>query len=124
MIALIDNYDSFTYNIYQMISRIIADDPDEEVRVFRNDELSVEELLDLEPDRLIISPGPGTPSDAGISIDAIKAFAGKVPILGSASGIRPWPRPSAGRSSRRRTSSTARWSPSTWTAGKTGLPFH
>ena len=82
MIALIDNYDSFTYNIYQMISRIIQDDPTEEVKVFRNDEITVEKLVELRPDRLIISPGPGTPADAGISINAIKAFAGKIPILG------------------------------------------
>ena len=81
-IALIDNYDSFTYNIYQMISRIIEDDPDEEVRVFRNDEISIADLEALEPDRLIISPGPGTPSNAGISVEAIKVFAGKIPILG------------------------------------------
>ena len=81
-IALIDNYDSFTYNIYQMISRIIEDEPDEEVRVFRNDEITMEELLALNPERLIISPGPGTPSDAGISVEAIRAFAGRIPILG------------------------------------------
>lgn len=81
-IALIDNYDSFTYNIYQMISRIIQDDPDEEVRVFRNDEITVSELEALNPHRLIISPGPGTPSDAGISVGAIKAFSGRIPILG------------------------------------------
>ena len=81
-IALIDNYDSFTYNIYQMISQIIDDDPDEEVRIFRNDEISLKELVDLKPDRLIISPGPGTPSDAGISVEAIRTFAGRIPILG------------------------------------------
>jgi len=81
-IAIIDNYDSFTYNIYQMISQLIADNPDEEVKVFRNDEITVAELEKLNPGRLIISPGPGTPSDAGISVEAIKAFAGKVPILG------------------------------------------
>jgi len=81
-IAIIDNYDSFTYNIYQMISRIIGDEPDREVKVFRNDEITVVELEKLNPGRLIISPGPGTPSDAGISVEAIKAFAGKIPILG------------------------------------------
>jgi anthranilate synthase/phosphoribosyltransferase len=81
-IALIDNYDSFTYNIYQMISQIIEDDPDEEVRIFRNDEISLKELVALNPDRLIISPGPGTPSDAGISVEAIRTFTGRIPILG------------------------------------------
>ena len=80
--AIIDNYDSFTYNIYQMISRLIEDNPEEEVKVYRNDEISVAELETLNPSRLIISPGPGTPSDAGISVEAIKTFAGKVPILG------------------------------------------
>lgn len=80
--VLIDNYDSFTYNIYQMISRIIADDPEEEVRIFRNDEITVAELEALTPDRLIISPGPGSPDGAGISVEAIKAFTGKIPILG------------------------------------------
>ena len=82
MTALIDNYDSFTYNIYQMISRILEDEPEEEVRVFRNDEITIEELEALNPVRIIISPGPGTPSDAGISVQVIRAFAGKVPILG------------------------------------------
>ena len=80
--VIIDNYDSFTYNIYQMVSRIIENDPDQEVKVIRNDEISILELEKLNPARLIISPGPGTPSDAGISIEAIKAFAGKIPILG------------------------------------------
>ena len=81
-IVLIDNYDSFTYNIYQMVGKIIADDPKEEILVFRNNEITVAELEELAPDRLIISPGPGTPSEAGISVETIKAFAGKVPILG------------------------------------------
>ena len=81
-IALIDNYDSFTYNIYQMVSCLIKDDPDLEVRVFRNDQISVEELERLSVDRIIISAGPGIPSDAGISIEVIKRFGGKVPILG------------------------------------------
>ncbi len=80
--AIIDNYDSFTYNIYQMVSQLIEDNPDEEVKVFRNDEITVSELEKINPMRLIISPGPGTPADAGISVDAIRAFAGKVPILG------------------------------------------
>lgn len=81
-IALIDNYDSFTYNIYQMISRLIEDDPSLDLQVFRHDEVSIEELRDLPLGRLIVSPGPGIPSEAGISVAAIKAFAGEVPILG------------------------------------------
>ena len=81
-IALIDNYDSFTYNIYQMVSRIIENDPGREVRVFRSREVTIPELEALEPERLIISPGPGTPSDAGISNAAIETFAGRIPILG------------------------------------------
>ena len=82
IIALIDNYDSFTYNIYQAISQIIEKNPGEEVRVFRNDEICIDELAKLNPGRLIISPGPGVPSDAGISVEAVKFFTGKIPILG------------------------------------------
>lgn len=78
MIALIDNYDSFTYNVYQYLARLSP----EEVRVFRNDEITVEELAALNPTRLVISPGPGRPEDAGISVEAIRFFAGKIPILG------------------------------------------
>jgi anthranilate synthase/aminodeoxychorismate synthase-like glutamine amidotransferase len=74
---LIDNYDSFTYNLYQFLSELGA-----EVIVKRNDEVSVEECLALEPDHVVISPGPGDPDDAGISRDVIRAFAGKVPVLG------------------------------------------
>jgi anthranilate synthase/phosphoribosyltransferase len=78
VIAIIDNYDSFTYNIYQEISVLT----DETVRVFRNDKITVEELVKISPSRIIISPGPGFPADAGISIRVIREFAGKVPILG------------------------------------------
>jgi anthranilate synthase/aminodeoxychorismate synthase-like glutamine amidotransferase len=74
---LIDNYDSFTYNLYQFLSELGAD-----VIVKRNDEATVEECLALEPDHVVISPGPGDPDDAGISRDVIRAFAGKVPVLG------------------------------------------
>lgn len=77
MIAIIDNYDSFTYNVYQMIGQL---DPD--IRVFRNDAISVLELAELKPDRLIISPGPGFPSSAGISVQAIQALYGSMPMLG------------------------------------------
>ncbi len=78
MIAIIDNYDSFTYNIFQEVAAIT----DEEIKVFRNDRITVQELKILNPDRIIISPGPGTPSEAGISIEVIRTFAGRVPILG------------------------------------------
>lgn len=78
MIVIIDNYDSFTYNIFQEISGIT----DDEVRVIRNDKITVEELKNLEPSKIIISPGPGRPAEAGISIDVIRTFSGKVPVLG------------------------------------------
>ncbi len=77
MLLMIDNYDSFTYNLVQYLGELGAD-----VRVFRNDELSIDEFKDLEPERLVISPGPCTPNDAGLSMDLINAFADKVPILG------------------------------------------
>jgi anthranilate synthase/phosphoribosyltransferase len=78
MILIIDNYDSFTYNLFQYISALTT----EEVRVIRNDRITVEELTHLNLSALIVSPGPGRPEDAGISIAAIKALAGTVPILG------------------------------------------
>lgn len=78
MYALIDNYDSFTYNIYQTI-RTLTDKP---VKVFRNDRITVDELEAMPLEGLIISPGPGRPAEAGISIEAVRRFAGKVPILG------------------------------------------
>ena len=78
MIALIDNYDSFTHNLYQYLSQLT----DEPIEVFRNDRISVDELQDLGPSRIVISPGPGRPEDAGISVPAIQRFAGAVPILG------------------------------------------
>jgi len=77
MLLLIDNYDSFTYNLYQYISELGA-----EVKVVRNDQATVEELDLMRPERVVISPGPSTPKNAGVSIDAIRHFAGKVPILG------------------------------------------
>lgn len=77
MILLIDNYDSFSYNLYQMIGAI---DPD--IKVIRNNEKSVTGIGEMNPDALIISPGPGKPSDSGICEDAILAFNGKIPILG------------------------------------------
>lgn len=77
MLVMIDNYDSFTYNVVQYFAELGAD-----VRVFRNDEVSIEEIEALNPDHLVISPGPCTPNEAGISMAAIRHFAGKLPILG------------------------------------------
>ncbi len=77
MLVMIDNYDSFTYNIVQYLAELGQD-----VRVFRNDEITVQEIEALNPERLVISPGPCTPNEAGISMEAIRYFAGKLPILG------------------------------------------
>ena len=77
MLVMIDNYDSFTYNLVQYFGEL-----KQEVNVFRNDELTVNELAELSPDYIVISPGPKTPDDAGISMAAIKHFAGKIPVLG------------------------------------------
>ncbi|KAJ3045323.1 bifunctional tryptophan synthase trp1, partial [Rhizophlyctis rosea] len=74
---LIDNYDSFTWNVYQYLSELGA-----EVEVFRNDEVTLEQCIALNPRNVVISPGPGRPADAGVSNDVIRHFAGKVPILG------------------------------------------
>jgi anthranilate synthase/phosphoribosyltransferase len=78
MIVIIDNYDSFTYNLFQYISEIVSD----EVRVFRNDRITVEEIERIGPDGIIISPGPGRPEDAGISVEIVERFSSSVPILG------------------------------------------
>ncbi|MCR5329616.1 MAG: aminodeoxychorismate/anthranilate synthase component II [Lachnospiraceae bacterium] len=77
MVLLIDNYDSFSYNLFQMIGEI---EPD--IRVIRNDELTVDEIRDLKPDRIILSPGPGRPEDAGVIIDVVKELGRDIPILG------------------------------------------
>ena len=77
MLLMIDNYDSFTFNIVQYFGELGAD-----VRVYRNDEITIEQIESLKPDHLVISPGPCTPHEAGISVEAIKHFAGKLPILG------------------------------------------
>jgi anthranilate synthase component 2 len=74
---MIDNYDSFTYNLVQYLGELGAD-----VRVFRNDGVTVDEIRALNPERIMISPGPCTPNEAGVSMDVIRAFAGEVPILG------------------------------------------
>ncbi len=77
MLLMIDNYDSFTYNLVQYLGEL-----GEDVRVFRNDEITVGEIEDLAPDHIVISPGPCTPNEAGISVEAIRSFAGRIPILG------------------------------------------
>jgi anthranilate synthase/aminodeoxychorismate synthase-like glutamine amidotransferase len=83
MLVIIDNYDSFTYNIVQTVAANgLEDGRVEDIKVFRNDKITIEELEKLQPDRLLISPGPCTPQEAGISIEAIRHFAGKLPILG------------------------------------------
>ena len=78
MLLLIDNYDSFTYNLYQYLSELGADD----IEVIRNDQATVDELEAMNPERVVISPGPSRPENAGISVEVIKRFAGKVPMLG------------------------------------------
>ena len=77
MLVMIDNYDSFTYNLVQYLGEL-----GEEVKTFRNDEISLEELEALNPDRIMLSPGPCTPNEAGISLAAIDRFAGKLPLMG------------------------------------------
>lgn len=77
MILLIDNYDSFSYNLYQLIGTI-----NEDIKVIRNDVMTVKEIEELNPDKIIISPGPGRPEDAGICPDVIRELGGRIPILG------------------------------------------
>lgn len=77
MLLMIDNYDSFTYNLVQYFGEL-----GEDVRVFRNDKITIAEIEKMKPEKIVISPGPCTPKEAGISIEVIKYFAGKLPILG------------------------------------------
>ena len=77
MILLIDNYDSFSYNLYQLIGEVNSD-----IKVVRNDKITVEEISDLNPECIILSPGPGKPENAGICIDVVSHFYDKIPILG------------------------------------------
>ncbi len=77
MLLMIDNYDSFTYNIVQYLGELGAD-----IKVYRNDAIGIDEIEKLDPAHIVISPGPCTPNEAGISIDVIKQFSGRVPILG------------------------------------------
>jgi len=76
MVLMIDNYDSFTFNVVQYLAELQAD-----VQVIRNDELSLEELIALAPEKIVISPGPCTPDQAGVSVDVIKHFSGKLKLL-------------------------------------------
>ena len=77
MLLMIDNYDSFTYNIVQYLGELGAD-----VAVHRNDAISLQEIEDLAPEQIVISPGPCTPNEAGISMEVIRTFAGRIPLLG------------------------------------------
>ena len=77
MVLLIDTYDSFSYNLFQYVGEL-----EPNIRVIRNDELTVEEIRGLNPDRIILSPGPGRPEDAGIIIDVVRQLGGEIPILG------------------------------------------
>lgn len=77
MIVMIDNYDSFTFNLVQYLAEM-----GEALQVFRNDETTVKDILGMKPDKIVISPGPGRPADAGISIELIKEAAGEIPVLG------------------------------------------
>ena len=77
MTLLIDNYDSFSYNLYQLIGELNPD-----IRVIRNDEMTIEEIRELKPDRIILSPGPGRPEDAGVIIEAAKELGKEIPLLG------------------------------------------
>ncbi|MFH0753514.1 MAG: aminodeoxychorismate/anthranilate synthase component II, partial [Candidatus Omnitrophota bacterium] len=77
MILMIDNYDSFTYNLVQYFGELKA-----EVVVYRNDAITVDDIVRLNPERIVVSPGPSSPDHAGISVDVIKMFSGKVPLLG------------------------------------------
>lgn len=77
MILMIDNYDSFTYNLVQYFGELGAD-----IKVVRNDEITIEEIIALAPEKIVVSPGPCTPNEAGISVATIKTFAGKIPLLG------------------------------------------
>ncbi|HEV2664701.1 MAG TPA: aminodeoxychorismate/anthranilate synthase component II [Blastocatellia bacterium] len=83
MILVIDNYDSFTYNLVQYLGELGADLPASRViKVARNDRITIEEIEELAPERIVLSPGPCTPDDAGITLEVIRHFAGKIPLLG------------------------------------------
>ena len=77
MILLIDNYDSFSYNLYQLVGEIESN-----IKVIRNDEMTIEEIKSLSPDRIILSPGPGRPEDAGVIMEVVKTIGKDIPVLG------------------------------------------
>ena len=77
MILLIDNYDSFSYNLYQLVGEI-----EPNIKVIRNDEMTVDEIKELNPDRIILSPGPGRPEDAGVIMEVVKTIGKDIPVLG------------------------------------------
>lgn len=77
MILLIDNYDSFSYNLYQLVGKF-----DPNIRVIRNDELTLEQIGQLHPSRILLSPGPGRPENAGVCVEVVRYFAGRMPVLG------------------------------------------
>ena len=83
MLLMIDNYDSFTYNVVQYLGELGA-----QVRVVRNDEITVQDIEGLAPDKIVISPGPCTPNEAGISMEVIQTYAGKLPLFGGLDGAR------------------------------------
>lgn len=85
MILLIDNYDSFSYNLYQLIGTVNPD-----IKVIRNDEMTVDAVEQLQPELIVLSPGPGKPSEAGICEEVVHRLAGKIPISGFVWGIRPY----------------------------------
>jgi anthranilate synthase component 2 len=91
-LLLVDNYDSFTWNLVQYLGELGAD-----VRVFRNDAIDVAGIRAARPDAVVVSPGPCTPDEAGVSLEAIRSLAGELPLLGAASATRPSARPSAAR---------------------------
>lgn len=103
MLLMIDNYDSFTYNLVQYFGEL-----GEDVRVARNDQITLEEIAALNPDRICVSPGPSSPAEAGISVPVIQAYAGKKPILACAWAIRRSARLSAATSCAPSRSCTAR----------------
>src|SRR6185295_2414042 len=77
MLLIIDNYDSFTYNLVQYFGELKAD-----MKIFRNDAVTLDQIKKMKPDRIVISPGPGRPEDAGVSVDIIRQLGGKIPIFG------------------------------------------
>jgi len=106
MILLIDNYDSFTYNVYQYLGELGA-----EVSVVRNDEITVAQIERLTPEKIVISPGPCTPNEAGISLEVIKRFAGEIPLLGICLGHQAIGQAFAGEVRRARTVMHGKTSP-------------